>query len=111
MDRLQLPILALHIWYVRTSQFFSQMAQRLNRPVVFRSGLSCGKVSMTKWLVKGNIIGSIDPSNLDEIASFNVMGIERGLLWPIIGWEVMRTPGLQPMPIVMYKGQVAQPPC
>ena len=64
---------------------------------------------MTKWLVKGIIIGSIDRSDLDEIASSDIMGIERGLLWPIICWEVMKMPGFQPMPDIVYKGQVVQP--
>ena len=66
---------------------------------------------MTKWLVKGIIIGSIDRSDLDEIASSDIMGIERGLLWPIIGWEVTTIHGFHPVPNIVYMEQVFQPPC
>ena len=64
---------------------------------------------MTKWLVKGNIIVSIDRNNLDNVALSDAMVTERGLLWPIICWEVMKMPGFQPMPDIVYKGQVVQP--
>ena len=63
--------------------------------------------------MKGDIIDgeSTDQSRLCEDALLDIIGIERGFLWSMIGWEVIEMPGSQPVPEVVYDGQVVQPPC
>ena len=63
--------------------------------------------------MKGDIIDgeSTDQSRLCEDALLDIIGIERGFLWSMIGWEVIEMPGSQPVPEVVYNGQVVQPPC
>ena len=53
---------------------------------------------------------SIDCTCLNKINLSEVTAIERGFLWPMIGWEVVEMTGFQPVPDVVYEEQVVQPP-
>ena len=74
--------------------------------------ISCEVVSLVKWHVKGRIIDghSIDRTRLDEMKLSEMVVIERGFLWPMIGWEVVEMTGFLPMPEVVYDDQLVQPP-
>ena len=67
--------------------------------------VSCEAVSLVKWHVSGRIIDgqTIDRTCLDGIKLSEITSIERGFLWPMIGWEVVEMPGFQPVPDVVYK--------
>ena len=52
-----------------------------------------GEVSLTKWEIKGKIIGyPVDKPRLGKAKS-NANDIENGLLRPVVGWEVLWMPG------------------
>ena len=67
--------------------------------------VSCETVSLVKWHVKGAIIDghSIDRTRLNKIKLSEITAIERGFLWPMIGWEVIKIPGFQPVPEVVHE--------
>ena len=65
---------------------------------------------MTKWEIKGKIIGyPVDKPRLGNEAKSNANDIENGLLRPVVGWEVLWMPGFQPVPPVSYIEQLVQP--
>ena len=69
-----------------------------------------GEVSLTKWEIKGKIIGyRVDKPRLVDEAKLNANDIENGFLWPVVRWEVLWMPGFQPVPPVSYIEQLVQP--